>query len=189
MGLILRQNPKTPGKGTLGRVMAKNGKKKENYLNMPDHIRNIPRLGFGEKELLAHIYSFGRKGCWQSNEILGKMFFRKSRTMTNWIANLKKGGHIFWVSGKGYHRTLYAKTHPDVKSAQALVYRGKEIPKSKVVSGQAESTPLRKNLPSNLANNCEVTTQKSVILLGNKLLPTNTTAQHSYISRGTQDFN
>lgn len=160
---------------------AKTSENKENYLNMPNHIRNISRLGFGEKELLAHIYSFGRKGCWQNNETLGKMFFRKTRTMTNWIANLKKGGHILWVNGKGYYRTLYAKTHPDVKAAMTLLYRGREIQKSNVISGQAESAPLRKNLPGNSANNCEVTAQKPVIPLRNKLLPTNNTTNKETI--------
>ena len=151
----------------------KSEKPKENYLKIPNHIRNISTLGYGAKELLAHIYSFGRNGCWQKNETLGKMFYRSTRTITDWIAELKKGRHILWVSGKGYYRTFYAKTHPDVKSAQTLVYRGKEIPKSKVVSGQTESTQLRRKLPSGLEENCQVTSQKSVIPLSRKPLHTN----------------
>ncbi len=150
--------------------MAKKSEKpKENYLKIPNHIRNVSTLGYGAKELLAHIYSFGRNGCWQSNETLGKMFYRSTRTITDWIAKLKKGRRILWVSGKGYYRTLYAKTHPDVKSAQTLVYRGKEIPKSKVISGQTESTQLSRKPPSELEENCQVTSQKSVIPLSRKL--------------------
>ena len=147
----------------------------ENYLWITNHILNIHGLRPGPKLLLAHIYSFGVKGCWQKNDTLGKMFFRSTRTISIWIAALKKGGHIFWVSGKGYYRTLYAKAHPDVKSAKTLLYRDREIKKDKVLSGQVGSTPLRKKLPSKCADNCEVTAQKSVVPLRNKLPHTNNT--------------
>jgi hypothetical protein len=60
----------------------KTDKPTEHYLKMPNHILNIERLGKGEKMLLAHIYSFGTKGCWQNNETLGKMFFRQTRTIS-----------------------------------------------------------------------------------------------------------
>jgi len=44
--------------------MVGNSKKpKERYLKIPYHILNIKRLGLSEKVLLAHIYSFGEKGC------------------------------------------------------------------------------------------------------------------------------
>ncbi len=155
--------------------MAKKSEEKENYLYMPDHIRNIPELGFGDKELLAHIYSFGRNGCWQKNETLGKMFFRSTRTISDWVTKLKKGRHILWKSGKGYYRTFYAKTHPDVKSAQTLIYRGREIAKSEVVSGQAKSTQVSRKLPSELEGNCEATSQKAVIPVSRKLPHTNNT--------------
>ena len=89
--------------------MAKKGDKpQEHYLKMPNHILNIEGLGKGEKMLLAHIYSFGRKGCWQSNETIGKMFFRSERTISVWVANLKKGRHILWLHPKGFYRTLWA---------------------------------------------------------------------------------
>ena len=154
--------------------MAKRREKpQENYLRIPNHIRNISTLGYGEKELLAHIYSFGRKGCYQSNKTLGKMFFRCSRTISLWIADFKKGGHILWVNGKGYYRTLYAKTHPDVKTALTLWYRGREIPKVEIISGHAGSTPLRNKLLSKCAKNCEATAQKPVFPPRKKLLHTN----------------
>jgi len=153
----------------------KNRKPPENYLTIPNHILNIRGLGRGEKELLAHIYSFGRKGCWQSNETLGKMFFRSPRTISLWVAHLKKGGHILWLHPKGYYRTLWAKSHPEVISAQSLRYRDGEISKAEVISGQANSTPLRKNQPSECAKNCEATAQKDVFPLRKKLLQTNNT--------------
>ena len=147
----------------------------ENYLKMPNHILNIEGLGKGEKMLLAHIYSFGTKGCWQSNETLGKMFFRKTRTISLWVSNLKKGGHILWLHPKGYYRTLWAKSHPEVIQAETLSYRDKEVSKADIVSGQAKLNPLRNNLPSECAENCEVSAQKNVIPLRKKLLHTNNT--------------
>ena len=148
---------------------------KENYLKMPNHILNIEGLGEGEKMLLAHIHSFGRKGCWQSNETLGRMFFRKARTISLWIAKLKAGRHILWLHPKGYYRTLWAKAHPDVKASDMLLYRDGEIPKAEVISGQSEAVPLRKKLRSECAEGCEVTAQKPVIPLRKKLRQTNNT--------------
>ena len=149
----------------------------ENYLNMPNHIRNIPKLGYGVKELLAHIYSFGRKGCWQSNETLGKMFFRSGRTISGWIGSLKKGRHILWVNGKGYYRTLYAKTHPDVIESATLMYRDREVSKAEVIAGQADGGTPRRKLPGDYAEKCEVTSQKPVIPPRRKLPPTNNTTK------------
>jgi hypothetical protein len=84
-------------------IMAKKNKEpKEHYLKMPNHILNIEGLGKGEKMLLSHVYCFGRWGCWQSNETLGKMFFRKTRTISAWVGKLKKACHILWLHPKGY---------------------------------------------------------------------------------------
>jgi hypothetical protein len=138
-------------------------------------------LGKGEKELYSHIYSFGRKGCWQNNETLAKMFYRRPRTITLWVMNLKKAGLIFWLHPKGYYRTLWAKAHPEVIAAQSLLYRNREIPKAVVISGQAKSTLLSKKLPSNIAKNCQVTSQENVIPLGKKLLQTNNTTKKDTI--------
>jgi hypothetical protein len=153
----------------------KSDKPIEHYLKIPNHILNIKGLGKGEKLLLAHIYSFGRRGCWQSNETLGKMFFCSPRTISAWIGKLKKGGHILWLHPKGYYRTFWAKSHPDVKASDKLPYRDREIPKADIVSGQAKSIPLRRNLPSECAETCEATAQEYVIPLRRKLLQTNNT--------------
>ncbi len=162
----------------------KHQKTEERYLKMPNLILNIEGLGEGEKMLLAHIYSFGRKGCWQSNETLGKMFFRKPRTISLWVANLKEGRHILWLHPKGYYRTLWAKSHPDVQGSERLCYRDGEISKTQVISGHTEAVPLRNRLRSECAENCEVSAQKPVIPLRNKLLQTNNTTTRD-ISRDT----
>ena len=103
------------------------------------------------------------------------MFFCKPRTISLWVANLKKGRHILWLHPKGYYRTLWAKAHPDVKGSDKLLYRDGEISKTEVISGHIEAVPLRKKLRSKYAENCEVTAQKPVIPLRKKLLHTNNT--------------
>jgi hypothetical protein len=52
----------------------------------------------------------------------------KERTITRWVEKLDN--HIHIKSPKGYYRTMWAKCHPDVKSAVRLHYRGKQIPKT-----------------------------------------------------------
>jgi hypothetical protein len=155
----------------------KSEKPKENYLKIPNHILNIPGLGQGEKLLLAHVHSFGRKGCWQNNETIGRMFFRRPRTISLWISNLKKGRHILWRHPKGFYRTLWAKSHPEVQVATKLLYRGQEIPKAEIISGLAKPAPLSRKLPSECAENCGATTQKNGIPVRRKLLHTNNTTK------------
>lgn len=84
---------------------------KEHYLKMPYHILNLPALELSEKVLLAHIYSFGEKGCWQSNETLAKMFMTSQRTISRYIAKLKP--FIYVKKPKGYFRTIWAKSYYD----------------------------------------------------------------------------
>lgn len=153
----------------------KRKKPKENYLKVPNHILNIEGLGKGEKMLFAHIYSFGAQGCWQSNKILGKMFYCSTRTISLWVANLKKGKYVSIKSGKGYFRTMYANSHPEVKEAQTLWYRGRKIPKPSRQNEQAKPFRLRKNLPSKCAKSCEVSAKKSVFLVRKEPLTTNNT--------------
>jgi hypothetical protein len=100
---------------------------KENYLKVPYHILNLPDIGLCEKILLAWVYSFGEKGCWQSNKTLAEHLMVSADTISRWISKIKKYLHV--QSPKGYSRTMWAKSHPDVQAATKLWHRGKEIPK------------------------------------------------------------
>ena len=110
---------------------------KEQYLKMPYHILNIEGISLSEKLLLSHIYGFSTKGCWQSNETIGRIFMVKERSISRWVKNLKKNGLVFWVHPKGRYRTLWAKSHPDVKAKQQLFYMGEKISKEAVIKGHA----------------------------------------------------
>jgi len=79
----------------------------EPYLKIPYRIFNITKLGPAEKMLLAHIYSFGEKGCWQSNKTLAEMFMTSPATIRRWLGRIKK--YLYVKNPKGYYRTLWVK--------------------------------------------------------------------------------
>jgi Mn-dependent DtxR family transcriptional regulator len=91
---------------------------KERYLKIPNHILNLRGVSLAEKVLLAHFYSFGAKGCWQSNATLAEMFMTSPSSISRSIAALKKAGLIAIRAPKGWHRTIWARSHPQVPAAQ-----------------------------------------------------------------------
>ncbi len=90
-------------------------KPKEPYLKVPAHILNLGQIGLCEKVLLAHIYSFGERGCWQSNDTMGRIFMVSASTISRWLARIKR--FLYVKHPQGYRRTLWAKSHPDVIEA------------------------------------------------------------------------
>ena len=87
----------------------------ERYLKLPYPILNLRDIDLRQKVLLAHIYSFGRKGCYQSNKTLAEIFMVSPDTISRWIAGVRK--YIYIKNPKGYYRTMWAKAHPDVQAA------------------------------------------------------------------------
>jgi hypothetical protein len=79
----------------------------EPYLKIPDHILSIHNLAPGEKMLLAHIYSFGAKGCWQSNQTLAEYFMVSVPMVRRWLQAIRAYIHV--KNPKGYYRTIWAK--------------------------------------------------------------------------------
>ena len=96
---------KDPAEGTLS-------------LEIPNHILNLRSVGLTEKVLLAHFYSFSSKGCWQSNATLAEMFMTSPSSISRSIAALKKAGLIAIKAPKGCYRTIWARSHPQVPTAQ-----------------------------------------------------------------------
>lgn len=87
----------------------------DRYLAIPYHILNLRNIGLCEKVLLAHIYSFGQRGCYQSNKTLADIFMVLPGTISRWIADVRT--HLYIKNPKGYYRTMWAKTHPEVQAA------------------------------------------------------------------------
>ena len=88
--------------------MKKTKKQKEPYLKIPAHILNLSGIGLCEKVLLAHIYSFGAKGCWQSNKTLAEIFMVSAVTIRRWLARIRP--YTYVRNPKGYYRTIWSKS-------------------------------------------------------------------------------
>jgi hypothetical protein len=129
--------------------MAKAKKQIEPYLKIPNHILGLTGLGLSEKVLLAHVYSFGAKGCWQSNATLARIFHTSDRTISRWLAVLLRAKLLLAKNPKGYYRTLWVLSHPDVKKIADWYERNAK---------RLENTPsLRQNCPTQIATNGEPT--------------------------------
>jgi len=160
-------------------------KPKEQYLKIPYHILNIRDLGLAEKVLLAHIYSFGSKGCWQSNETLGDMFFVDGRTISRWIAQIKKSGHVLWIHPKGRYRTIWVKSHPAVRQASTLPYMGQEISKEAVVKGHAAAVLLRQDCRGGIDRSVAATATNRCVQVRQNCPHTNNTTKKETIEGTT----
>lgn len=156
-------------------------KPKEQYLKIPYRILNIECISLSERVLLAHIHSYGIKGCWQGNETLGKMFFTSARSISKWVTNLKKNNLVYWVHPKGRYRTIWAKTNPDVATSEELFYMNEKISKKSVIEGHAAEILLRRNLPAAPEENSVVTEKNHVVQVGRNLLHTNNTTNKDTI--------
>jgi hypothetical protein len=86
----------------------------ERYLKFLYSILNLRDIDLRQTVLLSHIYSFGLKGCYQSNKTLAEIFMVSPDTISRWIADIPK--YIYIVKPKGYYRTIYAKAHPDARA-------------------------------------------------------------------------
>jgi len=113
----------------------------DRYLAIPYHILNLLGIGLCQKVLLAHIYSFGQKGCYQSNKTLADIFMVSPCTISWWITDVRT--HLYIKNPKGYYRTMWAKAHPEV---QAAVVRWHKSDKAcPVHSGKSEQHVKQKS--------------------------------------------
>lgn len=163
--------------------MASKKQPKELYLKIPYHILNIRGLGLSEKVLLAHIYSFGDRGCWQSNETLAELFMVCRRTVSLWLASLVKFKLVQIKSSKGYYRTIWAKSHPDVKDAARLWYRKEQIdnPETRASQASAKTSHTRAKTSPEVGKNMRGECAKSSIRLRKNLRTTNNTTNKETI--------
>jgi len=161
---MAKSTSKKAGKGTA----------KEQYLKIPYHILNIPDLDLCEKVLLAHIYSFGAKGCWQSNATLGKVFMVAPRTIKRWLARIVRAGLVQVKSARGYYRTIWARSHPDIRVATELYYRGRKLDSQE---GQ--------NCPTRQGKSGTVTGPNRALSLGQKCPTTNNTTKKDTMTKTT----
>ena len=100
-----------------------------------------------------------------------------SRTIKRWLANIIRANLVQIKSPKGYYRTIWARSHPDVKEAAKLYYRGKQVSKTDCQAGQKRPTGWDKNGP--------VSGPKGVLRLGQICPTTNNTTIRETIEETT----
>jgi len=118
----------------------KSKKEVRRYLAIPYNILNLTGIGLCQKVLLSHIYGFGAKGCYQSNETLGRIFMVSASTISRWIADIS--AHLYYKNPKGYYRTLWAKCHPQVK--ERSFFAPKEDKKNRLYLSKSAEQPAQK---------------------------------------------
>ena len=110
-----------------GKSVAKK-KRVGRYLALPYHILNLTDIGLCQKVLLAHIYGFGARGCYQSNKTIADIFMVSPFTISRWITDIRE--HLLIKNSKGYHRNMWAKANPEVGAAVAAKKNAKHLGKS-----------------------------------------------------------
>ena len=142
-------------------------KVREKYLAIPYSIMNLRDIKFCQKALLAHIYGFGQRGCWQSNQTLAEFFMVSPRAISRWICAVRK--YIYIRNPKGYYRTLFAGSHPDVQlmlasrrksgancPAAGLAKGGEPVGRNRLTDrAKNGSRPCRNCLTTNINTNKE----------------------------------
>lgn len=87
---------------------------------IPHRILKMPVLTSDEKIYYAYIYSYGERGCWATDEQIGKELGRSERTLQRYQANCKKAGLLKVIGGRSKYRRIWAKDHPKFKAAQKI---------------------------------------------------------------------
>jgi hypothetical protein len=128
----------------------------ELYLKIPDRILGIRDLAPGEKMLLAHIYSFGVKGCWQSNQTLAKTFMTSPRAIQRWLAGIKN--YIIVRHGKGYYRTIWAKSHPQLSQDRIDV----DVRQNRQSNCDKDGIRLRQNCRTTINNTITENNERTI---------------------------
>lgn len=123
---------------------------KKEGLWVPKEFTIVTNLNWGEKMILAHIFSFGTRGCYQCNGTLAKLYGVCDKTISRIVNKLIVDEEIIVKAPRSQYRTLWACSHPQVKAGEPLTYVGKLI-----------RNPLGQKCPSRLGNNGKVTGTKS----------------------------
>ena len=116
----------------------------EPYLKLPMKILNIPRLSAEEKLYYAYIYSYSHrpKGCYATDEQIGKALGRKPRTIRYYQNSCMKLGLLAIESPGSPRRRLFAIAHPKYKKQPGHILPGTR-PYLAVEPGQMLPTTIK----------------------------------------------
>jgi hypothetical protein len=127
--------------------MVKNSKKYHNLgLWIPLKIQKMPFLSGDDKLYYAYVYSFGERGCWQTDEQIGKALGRSDRTIQRYQANCNKAGLLKVIGKKSKYRRIWAKDHPKYKAMRKE--RAKELRQTRRSRQTNPSELQRQNCPT-----------------------------------------
>ena len=87
-------------------------KSRELGLWIPQRIRELTCLSAEDKIYYAYVYSFGDRGCWQTDEQIGKALGRSTRTIQRYQSNCKKAGLLKVIGQGSPFRKIWAKDNP-----------------------------------------------------------------------------
>ena len=87
-------------------------KNREKGLWIRQKILELTCLSGDEKIYYAHIYSFAERGCWQTDEQIGKALGRSARTIQRYQSHCKKAGLLKVIGQRSSYRKIWAKHHP-----------------------------------------------------------------------------
>lgn len=87
---------------------------------VPQRILRLSILSGDEKLFYAYVYSFGERGCWQTDEQIGESLGRCVRTIQRYQANCKKAGLLKVIGQGSKYRRIWAVDHPKFKAAQKI---------------------------------------------------------------------
>jgi hypothetical protein len=87
-------------------------KSREKGLWITWKILNMNCLSAEDKIYYAYIYSFGERGCWQTDEQVGKALGRCVRTIQRYQFNCRKAGLLKVIGQGSPARKIWAKDHP-----------------------------------------------------------------------------
>ncbi len=85
---------------------------------IPHKILKMPFLSSDEKQYYAYVYSFGGRGCWQTDMQIGKALGCSIRTIQRYQTSCKKAGLFKVIGERSKYRRIWAKNHPEYKATQ-----------------------------------------------------------------------
>lgn len=98
----------------------------DGWIGIPRHILQDVILSDSQKILLAYIYWFGIRGCWEKDYDIGQRFGWDVKKTNRIVQSLLTKDKLYIKSPGSKYRTLWAKCHPSVQKAEYLLYMGKK---------------------------------------------------------------
>lgn len=129
--------------------MAKEHKKSRKIgLWIPQRILKMSFLSGDEKIFYAYVYSFGERGCWQTDEQIGKALGRSVRSVQRYHRNCRKAGLFKVIAKKSRYRRIWAKDHPKYKAMR--MKQAKQLRQIRQSRATDASELLRQNCPTTI---------------------------------------